>query len=77
MLRALRRRGTAAVASQHRLANRSIRPILADAEVDIERDAIIVDQSEDRILLAFIDPEGKEGMRIYPAAKECPMRCLT
>jgi hypothetical protein len=55
------RRGTATLAAQPREAVRQVRRVLADAGVNVERDAISLDRSGERIHVAFIYDGGQEG----------------
>ena len=56
------RRGTAHLAAQPREAVRQVRRVLADAGVDVERDAISLDRSGERIHVAFVYDGGQEGV---------------
>lgn len=56
------RRGTAALAPGRRLTVRQVRLILDRAGIHLEPDEIVVDQSRDRILVAFVYDGGEEGV---------------
>ncbi len=55
------RRGTATLAAQPREAARQVRRVLTEAGVYVERDAISLDRSGERIHIAFIYDGGQEG----------------
>lgn len=56
------RRGTAPLAAQPREAVRQVRRVLADAGVNVERDAISLDRSGERIHVAFVYDGSQEGL---------------
>jgi hypothetical protein len=55
------RRGTAHLAAQSREAARQVRRVLVEAGVYVERDAISLDRSGERIHVAFVYDGGQEG----------------
>jgi hypothetical protein len=56
------KRGTNIFEPEHRLANRQGRGMLAVVGLDVDADAIVVDQQGVRILLAFVYAGGEEGV---------------